>query len=155
MIWDCQDDTITFRSRRSLNDPPKKVRDALRILASTYDPSALSPRSSSKERNCGKKSGSRIRTTMPKFQKNKLQNSISGCKAFSRSSHYPFQDGSALSPTNKVICTSFPMLPKMGWQLWHTLSSAAVSQHSWLPSQELRLPTPSETFHVWSCTPSC
>jgi len=38
MIWDCKTDTITFRSRRKLTDPPEKVREALRILASTYDP---------------------------------------------------------------------------------------------------------------------
>jgi len=38
MVWDCKTDTITFRSRVKLGDPPVKVRHALRMLAATYDP---------------------------------------------------------------------------------------------------------------------
>jgi len=39
MIWDCKNDTITFRTRVPADQPPpRKVREALKLLASTYDP---------------------------------------------------------------------------------------------------------------------
>jgi len=41
MIWDCRSDTVTFKTRASCDNPPVKVREALKILASTYDPLGL------------------------------------------------------------------------------------------------------------------